>query len=260
MKKNIKDDFEAVYLRSNIVKRDIANADPKILASSEFNKICAYMAGRCFVGNKSTLLSRGYDYPDILSISKVFGATYVGAKYNHADKSHKTDKNFMMRYIGHRLNKFVYWAVKKMKDDEVIDRKISLTNNQAINNVSSAAITERYDNLTLLDEINFMEEDLAEEKSSTRRHHLKNKLKNKRKLYIKNRSEQRNLTKILKEKLNANHGDLADTLAYYASTKSVSMDVRKVARRYCDKFNINYKVIIEDMIKRNNYDKMEFDI
>lgn len=260
MKKNIKDDFEAVYLRSNIVKRDIAKADPKILASSEFNKICAYMAGRCFVKNKAVLLNRGFDYPDILNIAKVFGATWVGAGYNHIDKSSKTDKNFMMRHIGHRLATLVGWILKKMKDDEIVDRSVNLTFNDKIKNTTSSAVSERYDNINLLDEINFLEEDLSEEMSLPRRYHLKNKLKIKRKLHIKNKSEQRNLTKSLKEKLDKNHGNLTDALAYYASAKSVSLDVRKVARRYCKKFNIDYKIIIEQIIERNNYDKVEFDI
>ena len=256
MKKNIRDDFEAVYLRSNIVRRDIGKADPVILKSPDFNKICAYMAGRCFLRNKTALLTRGFDYQDVLSVTKVFGATYVGANYTHKDASNRTNRNLMMRYISHRLNTMVRWVSKKMKDEELLDRRYEITSGQ-MDHVPDEASLE---GSSTLDEINFLEEDYSEEKSLKKRKRMLVNLREKRKNYAKKRKDERSLTNALKIKLEANYDKMTDVLAYYSTTKSVSFDMRKVARRYCDRYGIDYKAIAENMIKQNNYDKLEFDI
>lgn len=256
MKKNIRDDFEAVYLRSNIVRRDIGNADPTALASPDFNKICSYMAGRCFLRNKTALLSRGFDYQDVLSVTKVFGATYVGANYTHKDASNRTNRNLMMRYVGHRLNTMVRWVSKKMKDEELLDRRYEITSGEMDHVPDEADIQ----NSSTLDEINFLEEDFSEEKSMKKRKLMSMKLREKRKDYAKKRKDERNLTTALKIKLETNHDKMTDILAYYSTTKSVSFDMRKVARRYCARYGIDYKAVAENIIKRNNYDKLEFDL
>ncbi len=230
MRKNIRDNFEDLYLRSNIVKRDISNADPKVLKSKEFNKICVYMANTCFSENRKFLLTCGFDFDDILSISKIFGATYVGAKFDLTGSTEKGKNLVMMRYIGQRLSLFVKWTSKKLHDEEI--------SSEVFEKCMAQSGTSSY--ISPEEEIEMMEEIMFGVKKKAR-WRMENSIKDKRKQHREEKLAQETLFASLRAKLDNNHESLTEVLVYYSNAKAVSHDVRKAAQKYCVKYGIDFQ-------------------
>jgi hypothetical protein len=75
-----------------------------------------------------------------------------------------------------------------------------------------------------------------------------------------NKSAAKAVDTVNKQSIKDNPEKYAESLAWYATTKHVSYDVRRAARRYCTKYNIDYKALVSELIAKNDYDKSNFDL
>jgi len=258
MKRNIKDDFEKVYLRFQTAERDLSNLkdiNKAELNSKDFIRICKYTASRSFRSNQYVFLSAGYNYEDILSLSKFYGACFLGYK----DKSEAIDSkryNYMMLYyIFQRLNRFLEWSIKKFKINEVssfsdiedpyILNDAAIYKNQSIT-IDGVRMWGIQESINLKDQVEILRDKLKITKNLKLKTGIKSNIKDLRGQILKENKERKDLTVKLKSKLLDNPSEYEDTLIYYACSKHTSVDIRKAARKYCDKLGIDYKEKLKD--------------
>lgn len=261
---NTKDSFEQVYLRYNQAMRDFKNVTSKDLRDPEFIKICKYAAGKCYYGNESFLLTNGYDLDDISSLATIFGACYLG----YQDKTVAYDKRrsnlMMIAYILQRINRFMSWTSAKFQSSEIVSR-VSDTVGMSLYSDNSTTVddTVMYGIEDTKSDMDVLMDLLEESEECTNKIRKKKVDENISKLKSKistARSESKATDTLNKISIKENPAKYAESLAWYAATKHVSYDVRRAARRYCVKYNIDYKTMITDLIAKSDYDKSNFDL
>jgi hypothetical protein len=202
--------------------------------------------------------------------------------------------NIMMRYITQRVGLMCKWIVRKFDVDEVMITSIEST--RALNSTEGSGnagfepidFYSRFNEKpcgividgtnmfeledapkSLPDQIQDTEELLANtlksmndaessSRAKNRQNKLKNQLKELKSKHRKDRVESSKLTKELKIRIKEDPKKFSEILSYYATTKHVSRDVRKVAQSYCKKYGINYEEWIKAKIKAEVVDKNEF--
>jgi len=262
-KRNLKDEYEKIYLRWNQAKRDLVGVKSEDLRNVDFVRVCKYTASKSFNNNRSFLLSNGFDYDDLLSMSKFFGACFLGYK----DKSEAIDDRryyyMMTASIFQRLNRFMGWTANKMESHEVYDKVDieHLESADAQEHIASSPIKVdgvvmfgKEENKSLgvalfeiTEELDIMLESNKGKTSKSKKLEAK-KREIKREIRIINK-KQKNMFSGLREKIKSNPGIYSKRLAYYAHTKHVSGDVRKAARVYCNKYGLDHEKIFNESIK-----------
>ena len=69
---------------------------------------------------------------------------------------------------------------------------------------------------------------------------IENNIKAARKLVRADKQSQIDLLTSLKDRMAKNHETLVDVLVYYSNAEAVSFDVRRIARKYCAKYGIDF--------------------
>jgi len=248
-------------MRFNEAKRNLQQVDKEELKSDDFIKSCKYIANKVYHGNRNFFTLNGVGYDDIYSLSTFYGACYLGYKSKEDAYDNKRYYLMMISSVCQRLNRFTHWTAKKMQSCDVTDR---LHLESVLEQESFAPfITENKLGVIKIDGIKMwgedegktLEEKLDDSLSSLEDIELQPELENytvkskKARKQIKSikkeimttKKEKNVLFRSLKKKLNASPDEYETQLIYYACTKHVSSDIRKVARRYCDKLGINYK-------------------
>lgn len=254
MKNNIRDNFEAVYLRFNQAQRDLKNVSDDQLKTKEFIKICTYTSNTVFYRNRELLLSSGYDIDDIMSLSRTFGACYIGDQNKVKAYDERRYNLMMIAYIFQRLMRFVSWVDAKFEFKEI-----------SIINSSSEDFQEDYytDYSTEVTPVIAPEEqlqDLLEVFEETQDKTTRKKIGKLRSAIKADRTKTLRSFAGKKEDLISNIDKYATSLAYYACTKHSDFEIRKVAKKYCKKYNVDYKTIMSAIIDKNGYNSNEFDL
>jgi len=228
MRNTISNNFENVYLRSNILKKYFKKVDQSIFKDEDFNKIVSYLTRKHFVKSRQLFTMNGFEIEDVNNIIKIYASVY----WAHCKKTTKTKKDYliMIRYVNQRMGNFTKWVAKKFKVSDVsvisFDPSSQLLKKEFAEDFESQFIQlEDIDNIDT----------------------------------YKKRNKNRSLTlKLLKNKFYENPLKYKKDLCYYATTKHVSSDVRKKARLICKKYNINYAEWLKNESKKIDFDFSDF--
>lgn len=254
MKNNIRDNFEAVYLRFNQAQRDLKNVSDAQLKTKEFIQICTYTSNSVFYRNRELLLSSGYDIDDIMSLSRTFGACYIGDQNKVKAYDERRYNLMMIAYIFQRLMRFVSWVDAKFEFKE-----ISIINNST-GDYHEEHYTDYDDDIIKGSSPEHQLEDLIESFEETQDKNTRKKIGKLRSTIKNDRTKSLKSFASKKETLVSNIDKYSTSLAYYACTKHSDFEIRKVAKKYCKKYNIDYKTIMSAIIDKNGYNSNEFDL
>ena len=265
-RRNLRDHFEAMYLRYNMASKYMRKADQTILQDTQFKKVVAYMAGVYFNRYRHLLVNHGFEYEDVHSIVTVFGLTYWG--HSSPPERNKTAFMFMMRYVGQRMQTFVRWVSRKFSADEVqvmTSGNFQFLSDQSIFDAGIHEETEPDDQDYLIEEIAALEKILVDDEVPDR--YVKRTLKTSKKILtaqqkirLQERKEQDALTKDLKSRLEADPKAYSEQLCYYATSKHVGKDVRNRARVMCRRYGIDYVQWLKDKSLKLDFDSNQFTI
>ena len=226
------------------------------------------MTNKYYIKNKNLLLGIGYNFDDLRNIVAVYAATFLGADYE-AD-TEKGKNLIMMRYIDQRVVKFIQWASKKFGVDEVVSyssiRKEEYSDYcdtfNTVIEIDGVPMWGREAPISIREQLVSIDLELEElsheEGTSKKERELKKERQVLKREYNKEVSQNKDLTKKLRLKLNENWKDHKEKLAFYATSKHVADDVRRAAKRYCKKFNIDYIELALSLIQKNNYENKDF--
>lgn len=267
-KRKLSENFEEIYLRYGTAEKYLHKVSSEEVQLIKNQKIITYMTNKYYMINKSLLLSIGYNFDDLRNIVAVYAATFLGSD---AEADSERGKNLiMMRYIDQRMDRFVKWASKKFGVGEVVSYTSLIEDykyeySDTLNNVieidgvpmwgkeTPISIREQIINIDLeLEDLSCSGPNPEREKV------LRKERQDLKKKYNKENGKNRNLIKKLRAELNENWEDHKDTLAFYATSKHVAEDMRRAARKYCRKFDINYIELTLKLIKKNNYENKDF--
>lgn len=264
MRNNYRDNFEKVYLRYNIIQRAIKMLSQEkvdeILAKPLFIRCTTYIARRTFRKNMNFLCDHGFWQEDLESISKIFGLSFY--LYGTEFKSEKDESMLLMRYIGHRFQRFVEWATKKFGRDDKVYESVGIERAIDGTNYAKSYVPDDEDD-SLIDKITFATEDSdqieaqvtelrarikAQGKNAVLTHTksvlnrkakiIKKDLMVMRRTHREQRAASKQLTEALKSKLDTEWYQYKDQLVHYATSKHVAYDIRKKAQDYCRKYGI----------------------
>ena len=256
---NIHDEFEQVYLTEKWLKRLIAKSDPDILNNKDFRNTVIFMSKKHWrmPGRSFLFKSNGFDSQDIYNMTLLFGYAFFGSEFR--GKTIRDDMNVMMKFIDQRFAKVVDAIYRKFQVNEVVRSNHDLMESDC----EDLFVEEDYSEIEMESDLAFYEEDLEsedsdEEESTPFDHYNANELEfageakiQKDKIYIQ-------------EKMAIIANDPAkysSELSWYATSKHVSGDVRKIAKKICDKYEINYRhwtqQKIDQGIGQNEFDLYE---
>lgn len=261
---NIRESFEDVYLRKNWVIKYSNLADPKIINSTDFKKSVNYSIKLAFLKNHQILARHGFTKEDLNNIGLLFGMIYYGMP----SKSEKNN-TYMIYFIMQRFNKMIGWIAKKFQLEEVIDDSLYTEDHRNYNQNGTnyhdpadmlffhqGVIHEH--SLTKSDKVELIKDEIETIKRSCGINNQKKQIRKIKKLKcdIKDiNREDRNKRKLDKELLTKlqtefkkNPSKYRKQLAHYATSKHVSGEIRKVARKYCRVYDIDYVAYVKELI------------
>ena len=252
MRRNLSNDFEAIYLRFSSVKKYLDNARPGFLDDVEIQKIVKYMTAHYFNKNDAILRASGFDFEDMHNISQFFALAFSGTKYEA--KTKHDEILLLSNFLSQRLSRLVTWVVKKFDTNEIVLSSCPLESCASPEPVETSEDDKTLDSLDLVNyRISKAGNDMAKKSALMRQ---------KRELVrwvITKKTEDREkrlATKaalaLAKKKLNKNIKKYRNILCYYATVKFVSKDVRKYARLYCRKYGINYIEWAKERIEKGS--------
>lgn len=246
MRRNLKDHFEAMYLRYNMAEQYMRKADQTILQDTQFKKVVAYMAGTYFHRYKDLLMNNGFEFDDLHNIITVFGLTYWG--HSKPEARDKKAFMFMMRYIGQRMQTLIRWISRKFGADEA-----TMITSDSFQFLADRSMYSIYSDVAKEDEDEITPEDVQDEIDSlslnltVRDRYTSRAIRERKAILSKIRKESTarkkmdaELTSRLRAKLMSDPSKHKDQLCYYATSKHIGKDMRNKARSLCKKCGIDY--------------------
>lgn len=108
---NLKEDFEAVYLRMRTLKRFMGLADPAITGSLDFKKVIKFKSESYWRWGTKIFQPNGFEYEDLESIVTAWSYGFAGIKRGIAPS--KELFNHMMKFLDQRFQNMTDWTWKK---------------------------------------------------------------------------------------------------------------------------------------------------
>lgn len=268
MKRNLSEDFEAIYLRFNMCKKHIPNADHAELDKPDFKKAVKYMASKYYMKHKDLFAVHGFEYEDILSIATVFGLTYMGIDVEISDPRNGRAKYLiMMRYISQRMNNLVKWIAKKFNADDAwvmtlekftgaVDKySADLSKERDIATEEDLLMAQR----DAMDAVNAdLDRGEDSEELLAQKDLIMGNIKAAKKRIAKNNKKRKSLTAKLRKRLAARPKKYREQLCYYATSKHTSKEVRRKARGLCRKYGIDYIEWLKKKSESPGFDSTQF--
>jgi hypothetical protein len=264
-----KDNFEAVYLKNNSLKKAFANENKEKIEAlrtrKDFNRCIKFLSKNVFIKNRSDLLNLGFDYDDMYNICLTFGLAFATEDLSNF----KTDKDLyyvLMRYVNQRLESFLITLDRKFHYKESytdvsiesigmnnLDLNLGPSSND--NSDEMEIMNTEYDKLYIL----------FEKSEGLDKKRLAKELARKKTDIDKLEYTKQSISKMSKQKLNnykkelnENVHNYSEKLAYLATYKKVEHSVRKKARLLCKKSGINYTEIMNKLIESRNLNRVDY--
>lgn len=272
---NLNDHFEDVYLRSKTLRRYIDKTDTNIMRSTETAKVINYATERQMSVYGKMFQWNAFDREDIRSIVSIFACCFTGLEVQ--DKPKRDYYYLMMNFIDQRMEFFVGCMLRKFQYNDVVcynvlngetaehgfydeqfrdDPMDFVANKEKVAEYVSGPFAEP--------EISYVEKaEKAEDELETLKiqhcdavqgnepkKRINSLARNIRRLTgtaqsynqkaNQKRKEEQKLNIELKKKFTEDPHKHAEQLSYYATYKGVPYDVRRVAKRICKKYGIDY--------------------
>lgn len=267
-KRNISEDFEAIYLRYNMIKKHMPRADKAELDKPDFKKAVKYMASKYYGKHRDLFASNGFEYEDILSIVTVFGLTYMGLEVViEDDRNGRAKYLIMMRYISQRMNNLIRWITKKFNTDDAwvvtMDKFSGVVDRHSAALYKEIDIASEEDLLVVQqDAMEALNSQLSQDRGNAEllaeKSDVMTSINKTRKQITKKNKKRKSLLSKLRKKLDAKPEKYLEQLCYYATTKHTSRDVRRKARGLCRKYGIDYIEWLKKKSENPNFDPTQF--
>ena len=253
--------FEDSYLRSNTIQKYLQKGDLSIFKDYTFIKCMKQLAANYYYKYNEIMSKVGYNYDDMYNICMFFGFSFTGTNCQYKDDKEKY--KLMINYVKQRLNNYIKLSQVKFSTDEsiyVTDTIEEVSDEQCINlnlTVSNDYLKDQVDKIKF--KINTLEQKIIDELLTDNqiKKFKKQILKQEQTLYFfEKKLYKRSIIKkvyneIFFKELNTNIDKYKDTLCHLATLKYTSKPIRKMARRYCNKYNIDYVTWVKNKINNN---------
>lgn len=259
---NVRSEFESVYLRTNAFQAAL-NKVPReevevFLAHPKVKQILFCNASKIYNKYADTLPPYGFELEDLASMATVYAVSFLQSKYTA--KTEKDKLALMSRYVSQKLFSFLVLLGNKYQfkirfHDVYLEEVDSL----------SIAIPDEKQSQSQEDTLADLQDKLAIAQQHPQSAHTGAQMEELHKaVSVAQRTiadtklHNTELSKQLKEALLANPHKHAEQLCHYASSKCVPADLRRLARRYCTKFGINYKAWAQAKIQAKPDSYLEY--
>ncbi|MGH7240976.1 MAG: hypothetical protein ACREGB_01630, partial [Candidatus Saccharimonadales bacterium] len=241
-------------------------------------KSVKHVVGSIYSRNKTTFLSHGFDYDDVLNIGKFLGLLWTATKIGpNTVVTNEYDKHIiLMHFLTQKLNLFMNRINRKFQVTNNLSNEVGVEGNlletltadeRVLNNPENAVAladdkpeVSPADQLDLdMKQLNVVEQDLSgiknlladkpinredlairKRRKETKRRILSKRVDALRGALATEKSSKRTYSRTLKKELTKNLPAYKDKLAYCAVSGDVGFDVRKAARKMCKKYGIEY--------------------
>lgn len=260
-KRKLSEDFELIYLRHGEARKNLHKVTDKELKDPDVQRIIKFSTKKWFDRNSRVLLGSGYNFEDLQSIITIYAATFIGSGFK--GKTHRGTGLLMMNFIDQRVLRYLEWVKRKFSLDEIVNT-ISFSTNDSLYatlRADGGLVPTALSKIEVIDELEFAIGKLSSNTDPASKRKMRS-MKDQRVLLkrdlAKQRKDSKNKTIELKDKINTDHDEYTDELVYYSTSKHVSKDIRSAARKYCKKFNIDYRTLIQAVLRDGDYDIKEF--
>lgn len=271
---NLKDQFEDVLLYTSGYEKVRDKVDPKWLKDHEFCRVVRYMTMFFYRKNQGLLSTLGYDESDVHTIIQMYSLRFMAKDY--AADNARSRYMFLMRHLSQRFPRFRSLLERKyaMKDVLMIgvddlswhSKESEPAEDSDLSEMREERAEIRANLKKLTVAIRNARSDEDRESLRLERHAVQIDLlaasEEIRILSAKRRREQEDnqeITRKLRERLGSlSKDELTDKMAYYATIRAVSHDVRDSARAFCRKNGIDYARWAKKYIETHNFDESEF--
>lgn len=251
-RRNLSNDFEAMYLRYNMAAKYMSEADKSILDDPQFKKVVSYMTNYYFNRYRDLMSSNGFEADDLRNVITVFGLTYWG----HCKPEARDRKAFtlMMRYMSQKIRTMVRWISRKFGADEVV--LVGFRTADSMQRAESMLVAQESESQedevqTFSDGDPYQEMLDAEQEEETRKTDKRT---------AADKRSSRMLVAAMRRKLEENVEEYSEQLCYYATSKHVAHDVRMRARKFCRQYGIDYAKWLKERADKLGTDMNQFTV
>lgn len=272
---NVRDRFEDVLLYTSGYEKVRGKVDESWLKDQQFCKVVRYMTATFCRKYEGLLSLTGHDHDDVHTILVIYSLRFMAMGYKAKDE--KARYMFLMRHLSQRFPRF-----KDLLERKFMLRNVNLVSGMDLSWFSEAPKDEPSgddDVEVLVEEYQDLRREYVAIKANLSRmiepkrsaakldmvglrvdmRHVAEEIRVVRTKKEHERSENARITKALRDRLkNTPKDELANKMAYYATVRAVSSDVRDKARQYCRNNGIDYAGWAKRYIERNNFDESEF--
>lgn len=272
---NLRDQFEDVLLYTSGYEKIRDKVDESLLKDPQFCKVVRYMT-TCFCQKNRGLLSTlGYDDSDVHTVISMYALRFMAMPYKA--NSERSRYMFLMRHLSQRFPRFRNMFERKhamkdvmmiwmdnfdyvptaLVDDSQPDTALAASDDYDVAKAEYARIGDEIKTASTLEERRALrlerwalKLDMQDASARVKAHAAKKR---------QEKSENDRITRELRLRLKAMPKDqVASKMAYYATIRAVSSDVRETARAFCRANGINYSAWARAYMEQHNFDESEF--
>jgi hypothetical protein len=232
-RRNINDHFEHIYLGGDWLGRHISPNPHPVTLTEDYKRVIKYISKYLYEHNHYTFKLGGFDRDDIHSLCLTFGHAFFSLEKDRVWTEFRQISSLLQRFIEQRVVAVTNKINSKFQEKEIVAADAHLEENtedesQSIINYSEEEIEdEGFFPIDSLDEEDIEEEDIDENyydymPTSTE---------------VRPRDKQYIASKI--NEIAKNPDRYASELAHYATSKYVSENIRKAARKICKQYKID---------------------
>lgn len=236
-RRNISDNFEHIYLGGDWLGRHISPNPHSITLTEDYQRVIKYISKYLYDHNAYTFKLGGFDRDDVHSLCLTFGHAFFSLEEKRKWTNFKQISSLLQCFISQRVIAVTKKINSKFQEKETIALDAHLDENteeetQSIIDYSEEEVED--DDLFSLDALDLLDEEEDVDESDIDENFydyspLSNEIRPRDKQYIASKINE----------IARNPDKYATELARYATSKYVSENIRKAARRICRTYKIN---------------------
>ncbi len=253
-RRNINDHFEHIYLGGDWLGRHISPNPHPVTLTEDYQRVIKYISKYLYEHNYYTFKLGGFERDDVHSLCMTFGHAFFSLEEKREWTEFKQISSLLQCFISQRVISVTKKINSKFQEKEIIALDIPLEENmeddsQSIIDYNEEEVEEDdFFNIDSLDEEDVEEDDIDENYYDYMP--TSNEVKPRDKHYIASKINE----------IANNPEKYAGELARYATSKYVSENIRKAARRICRQYEINPNQWATTQIENGaNRHEFEFD-
>lgn len=229
-RRNINDHFEHIYLGGDWLGKHIDSNPHPFTRTKDYARVITYISKYLYNHNRYTFKLGGFDRDDVHSLCLTFGHAFFSLESKRDLTNFKKISSLLQHFIEQRVVSTTHKINNKFQDKEII----AIDNDENIEEETQSIIdyNEEEDEVEGLFFDESLEDDVEEEDVDINMYDYMpttTEIKPRDKHYIAGKINE----------IARNPEKYATELSRYATSKYVSENIRKAARRICKQYEIN---------------------